>query len=115
MGNLSANFSSSEFRCPHCLVVGRIDPNLVAVLQRMRTRKGRPLRIVSGWRCAVQNRRVGGWGRSLHMTGQAADVPGDYGTVAEWKSAGAIGIGVRGGRVIHVDVTPGRSPFVFDD
>ena len=114
MGDLSANFSRSEFRCPHC-GVATVDARLVTVLQRMRTRVGRPLVIVSGYRCAVQNRRVGGIPGSQHRQGRAADVPGDYGDVMAWRAAGAIGIGVRRGRVIHVDVTPGRSSFVFDD
>jgi len=114
MGDLSANFSRSEFDCPHCGVLV-IDPDLVLVLQRMRTRVGRPLRVVSGFRCKVQNRRVGGIETSQHLRGRAADVPGDYGTVAQWIAAGAIGLGMRGGRVIHVDITPGRKPFVFQD
>lgn len=114
VGDLSANFSRAEFRCSHC-GVSLVDPRLVTVLQRARTRIGRPLTVVSGYRCAVQNRRVGGIPASQHKQGRAADVPGDYGSVALWKACGAIGIGVRNGRVIHVDVTPGRRAFVFDD
>lgn len=114
MGNLSANFNRSEFACAHC-GVATVDGRLVAVLQRMRTRVGRPLVIVSGYRCVVQNRRVGGIPGSEHVAGRAADVPGDYGSVAQWRDAGAVGIGIRRGRVIHVDVTPNRRPFVFPD
>ena len=114
MGDLSANFSRSEFRCSHC-GVAVVDQALVDVLQRMRTRVGRPLTIVSGYRCAVQNRRVGGIRTSMHLRGMAADVPGDYAAREAWIAAGAIGVGVRRGRVIHVDVTPGRRAFVFDD
>ena len=114
MGDLSANFSRSEFRCPHCGVVD-VSPRLVEVLQRARTLVGRPLTIVSGYRCPVQNRRVGGIRASQHRKGRAADVPGDYAPVETWIKAGAIGVGVRNGRVIHVDVTPYRRPFVFLD
>jgi len=114
MGDLSANFSRREFACPHC-GLSTVDQALVDVLQRMRSRVGRPLVIVSGYRCTVQNRRVGGIRTSMHLRGKAADVPGDYGTREAWIAAGAVGVGVRNGRVIHVDVTPGRRPFVFDD
>lgn len=115
MGDLSANFSRSEFACPHCRVVGHVDPDLVAVLQRARNHVRRPVVVVSGWRCVVQNRRVRGWEHSQHRFGRAADVHGDVGTIEQWTSWGAHGIGVRNGRVIHVDVTPGRRAFVFDD
>lgn len=88
---------------------------LVAMLQRARTSQGRPLRIVSGVRCAKHNRAVGGSPGSQHLIGRAADVPGGYATVEEWTSYGAIGMGVRGLQVVHVDVRPGRRPFVFAD
>lgn len=115
MGDLSRNFSQSEFACGDCGHVEQIDRRLVEVLQRARTAKGKPLKVVSGFRCCAMNARVGGYRYSQHLYGRAADVPGGFASVAEWKSYGAVGIGVRGGRVIHVDVTPGRSSFVFND
>jgi len=39
MGDLSKNFSRSEFACPHCGEV-EIDPLLVATLQRIRDKAG---------------------------------------------------------------------------
>lgn len=89
--------------------------DLVAVLQRVRTLKGRPLRIVSGTRCRRHNLRVGGSARSQHLIGHAADVPGGFATAAQWHAAGAIGVGIRRGRVVHVDVRHGRRPFTFAD
>lgn len=115
MPQLSANFHSREFRCGCCGVEAPVSPALVAVLQRARTARGIPLRVVSGYRCATNNRRVGGIPKSQHRVGRAADVPRGYGTVEQWRSWGAIGIGVRTGGVIHVDVSEGRRPFVFDD
>lgn len=115
MGDVRQNFDRAEFRCDHCKQVDALDERLLDVVQRARTAKGKPLHIVSGYRCPVWNRRVGGVPSSQHLRGRAADVPGGYATVAEWKRYGAVGIGVRAGRVIHVDVTPGSRPFVFDD
>lgn len=116
MGDLSEHFSAWEFRCM-CGRAGAIDRRLLDMLERMRASKvrHRALTIVSGWRCQPCNRRVGGIRTSQHLVGRAADVPRGYGTVGQWAAAGAVGIGVRDGAVIHVDVTPGRKTFVFDD
>lgn len=115
MGDLSRNFSRAEFACRDGCGRDYPVPVLVAVLQAMRDAKGRPLRVVSGIRCADHNERVGGSRRSQHIAGRAADVPAGYASVAEWKAAGAIGIGVRRGKVVHVDVRPDRQPFTFAD
>jgi uncharacterized protein YcbK (DUF882 family) len=115
MGDLARNFSRSEFRCKDGC--GRDYPtqDLVDVLQRARTAQGRSLRIVSGVRCASHNRAVGGSPTSQHLSGRAADVPGGYASAGAWRQYGAIGIGVRSGQVVHVDVTPGRASFTFQD
>lgn len=115
MGDLSQNFSRREFACRDGCGRDYPVPVLVAVLQAMRTAKGRSLRIVSGIRCEPHNERIGGSRRSQHIQGRAADVPAGYATVEEWKRAGAIGIGVRRGKVVHVDVRTGRQPFTFED
>lgn len=115
MGDLSAHFSRSEFRCRDGCGRDFPVPVLLAVLEAARAQRGRPLRIVSGVRCEAHNARVGGSPRSQHIQGRAADVPAGYATVAEWKSAGAVGIGLRRGKVVHVDVRRGRSPFTFAD
>jgi len=114
MGDLSLNFSTHEFNCKHC--GRRVGPtqDLVAMLQRVRTAIGKPLVIVSGYRCNEHNRAVGGMKSSQHLVGNAADIPGGVVSIAVAKKAGAHGIGVRAGRVIHLDMTPGWSG-VFED
>lgn len=107
MGDLSANFSKREFQCHHCgLLVGPAQ-QLVAVLQKLRNGRERPLVIVSGFRCALHNRRVGGVSTSHHLGGRAADIPGGYATVDQAAAAGAVGIGARNGWAVHVDVREG--------
>ena len=115
MGNLSKNFSSDEFRCHHCGRLDMLDPELVRVLQRLRDKLGKPLRIVSGYRCCAGNSAVGGIQYSQHLFGRAADIPRGLVTAKMAGAAGAHGAGVRAGWVIHVDVTPGRSFFTFDE
>lgn len=105
MGDVALNFSRSEFRCSHCGRLVGPTAELLAVLQRARTAKGEPLRIVSGYRCRTFNRRVGGKSYSEHLTGNAADVPRGFATVTQWLGYGARGVGVRYGDVVHVDMS----------
>lgn len=115
MGDLSKNFSAWEFKCGHC---GRlVGPSvlLLQALQRLRDDVGRPLAIVSGYRCAEGNRSVGGTRDSQHLCGNAVDVPAGYTSAARAHRAGFVGVGIRAGRVVHLDMTPGRQPFTFKD
>lgn len=112
MGDLSAHFDSSEFRCKGTRhsAHAAVSPDLVAKLERLRAIKGgRPLTIVSGVRCATHNRAVGGARASQHLRGTAADIPKGYATVAEAERAGFTGIGSSGPWAVHVDVRPTRA------
>lgn len=72
---LSPNFRSREFRCKcgRCTTV-LIDDVLVAQLQAIRNHFGASVNINSGYRCAAQNKAVGGDPNSSHMQGMAADI-----------------------------------------
>jgi len=74
MGDLSKDFSRSEFAC-RC-GCGFDDVNLILVerLQAIRNALGEPIRILSGCRCPTHNRKVGGSSASAHLAGHAADV-----------------------------------------
>jgi uncharacterized protein YcbK (DUF882 family) len=113
VGDLSKNFSRSEFACGDCGRADVVDEHLVEVLQRLRDELGRPLRIISGYRCARYNRVVGGIRFSQHLFGCAADIPRGLVTRDMAKRAGVHGAGVREGWVIHVDVQPGRRFYTF--
>lgn len=106
MGDLSANFNRAEFACKHC-GSGGPTPQLIAIVQKLRNRVGRPLRIVSGCRCVPYNKTVGGALESRHVDGDAADIPEGYATVADAAACGAVGIGNKGPWAIHVDWRPG--------
>lgn len=113
MGDLSPHFSTREFACHHC-GVAVIAPHLVERLERLRKLAGSPLWIVSGYRCAVHNRRIGGALKSQHLLGNAADLHAGVATVAEARSAGFIGVGRVGNWAVHVDLRPGIVT-VFND
>lgn len=115
MGDLRKNFSAYEFRCGDGCGLTNPTPELLDALQRLRDAVGKPLTIVSGSRCVRHNRAVGGATNSQHPRGRAADIPGGYATPVQVRDAGFHGCGMRGGRVIHVDVTPGRSFWMFQD
>ncbi len=55
--------------------------NLVAhLLDPIRERYGRPIRVNSGYRSAAVNKAIGGGKNSQHMTGEAADITGGNAT-----------------------------------
>jgi len=80
MGDLSSNFSRSEFACKcGCgfgLEVGDVNMDLLRVLEILRLTINRPLIVTpnGGCRCRKHNAAVGGAASSQHMLGTAADV-----------------------------------------
>lgn len=107
MGDLSPHFSRSEFKCKHC---GRlVGPalQLVDLLERIRAITGRPLVVVSGYRCAEHNAAVGGASGSQHVRGTAADIGPFRATLKQAQALGARGVGTKGRWAVHVDVRSG--------
>ena len=74
MGDLTKDFSRSEFRCPcgECKTI--VSPALVERLQRIRDAMLMPIRITSGYRCPTYNDKIGGEKHSAHTTGEGVDV-----------------------------------------
>lgn len=107
MGDLSPHFSRREFRCRHCEALHGPAMQLVDTLERIRALTGRPLIVVSGYRCTTHNRAVGGATTSQHLVGTAADIPRGRATYDQAVAAGARGVGMKGKWAIHVDVRAG--------
>lgn len=116
MGDLSKNFSKSEFAC-RCCGVCDIDPDLVIALQELRNIVGHAIFVNSGYRCEKHNAEVGGSPRSQHMEGTAADIRCNevsfnalYRYVTQIKAFLNGGIGLYPDKgFIHVDIGPKRS------
>lgn len=105
MGDLSPHFSRSEFRCKCGCQPTPVDPHLVEHLEQLRAKIGRPIVIVSGYRCQSHNARVGGAKNSQHLVGRAADIrPGLRVGLDTARNVGFTGVGLRNGVVTHVDV-----------
>lgn len=74
MGDLSRNFSRSEFECKCGCGEAEVSPLLIEHLQKLRDYTGEPIRITSGLRCEAHNAAVGGAINSQHLKGLAADI-----------------------------------------
>ena len=115
MGDLSANFSEREFRCP-CCDASKINMGFIDKLQFARERIGKSMSINSGYRCFSHNRTVGGSDNSSHVIGLAADISCTNSSdrmlflsiLPEFFNR----IGVTS-KFIHVDVDDAKSPDVL--
>jgi len=108
---LSAHFDSSEFKCKDGSYKAP-DPKLIQILEAIREKAGKPLKINSGYRSPAYNKKVGGSPNSQHLLSKAADIviagmtPSEVAKIAE--SCGATGIGVYK-TFTHVDVRPSKA------
>ncbi|HXK36060.1 MAG TPA: D-Ala-D-Ala carboxypeptidase family metallohydrolase [Candidatus Paceibacterota bacterium] len=108
--DLSDHFSAREFRCKcggiysGCANV-KVRRELLGSLEKYRTAFAPTgLLIVSGYRCPVHNRKVGGATASQHLDGRAADIHGavPYARVEAHHWFAGYGIAPNG-TVVHVD------------
>lgn len=78
MGDLTANFSKSEFNCNcGCEMPEDVLDNVEAHAQNLQTLRdfcGLSIVINSGYRCPTYNAKIGGASKSQHMTGNASDI-----------------------------------------
>lgn len=112
MGDLTAHFSSHEFACRHCGKV-KVTCELLVALEELRTITGRPIVIVSGYRCPRHNKAVGGAPRSRHVYGDGVDLHPRVATPAQAERAGFRGIGTRGPWAVHVDTRPTQARWTY--
>lgn len=73
MGDLSKNFSISEFECSCGCGYDQVELALVENLQQVRDSFG-PMTINSGCRCNSHNRSLSGSPQSSHLRGLAVDI-----------------------------------------
>ena len=111
---LSANFKVREFACKDGTDPVFVAPELVKILQKIRTHFGKPVTINSGYRTVTHNAREGGAADSQHLYGLAADIvvsgvaPKTVYAYAEklLPNKGGIGLYAWG---VHVDVRETKS------
>jgi uncharacterized protein YcbK (DUF882 family) len=106
---LSANFRVREFACSDGSDPIFISPELVAILQKIRTHFGKPITITSAYRTPSRNKAVGGTIYSYHLYGMACDIkvsgisPEKVVSYAEKLLPCSGGIGVYD-TFVHIDV-----------
>ena len=115
MGDLSKNFSRSEFKCKCSRCEDAVvDVELLNVLQELRDEFEAPIKITSGNRCPLYNKSIGGAENSKHISGIAVDVQ-IKGYLAEEvykyldeRYASKYGIG-RYANWVHIDIRPNKA------
>lgn len=115
VGDLSPHFDSSEFVDRRSGQKKGPPIGLVTRLEALRSRIGRPLPILSGYRTPASNRAVGGARSSRHIRGDAVDIPTGLVTVDQAVADGFTGIGFCGRWVVHLDIRPATRPVIFRD
>lgn len=112
--SLSENFHVNEFACQDSSDTIFVAPELVEVLQKIRSHFGKPLVINSAYRTEMHNKKVGGSPFSQHKYGTAADIyvkgvsPKEVAQYAEKMLGNKGGIGLYSS-FTHVDVRANRS------
>ena len=74
MGDLTKNFSRSEFACKCGCGKDHIDARVVNMCQIIRDKMNMAVTVGSGVRCVKRNAAVGGVDGSFHTKGTAADL-----------------------------------------
>lgn len=108
MGDLSDNFSRSEFACKCGCGFDTVDTELLRILESIRAHFDRKIKINSGCRCAPYNSSDGVRGStgSFHLYGRAADIVVDgIDPALVYELADQMGIGGAGqySTFTHVD------------
>lgn len=111
---VSTNFRVKEFACADGSDPIFISPDLVSVLQKIRTHFGKPITITSAYRTTTHNAKIRGVSDSQHLFGIAADIkvkdisPQRVAQYAEQLLINKGGIGVYA-TFVHIDVRPTKA------
>ena len=109
---LSEHFSRKEFTCKCGCGFASVDFALLAGLEMLRARLGKPIAIRSGCRCEKHNAKSKGAKNSRHVQGKAADIAVAGMSARELYAAAKqivqfAGFGVDDHQgYVHVDVRP---------
>lgn len=118
MGDISKNFSRSEFACEDGCEFNCVDIELLGILEALRHHFGEPVTITSGNRCRRRNMFVGGFDQSYHILGMAVDIrvneisPRTVYVYLDEKYPNKYGIG-NGFSFTHIDVRSTKARWTY--
>ena len=69
---LTDHFTVEEFQCKCCHKID-MDADFVTRIEAFRVEWGKPMKVLSGFRCPKHNAEVGGTRKSQHPCGKAGD------------------------------------------
>ena len=76
--NITEHFKVKELKCKCCNTIPKdVYENLKLLcnaLEELRMALGKPITVISGYRCPARNKVVGGAPKSQHVLGKAADI-----------------------------------------
>jgi len=111
-------FNYEEFDSPDIQGSGQLmDSRILSMLDEVREKLGKPIRINSGYRTTRHNAEVGGKAKSSHLKGLAVDIACNtsrdrYSLLEALKSVGFNRIGIAKS-FIHVDIDSDKSSDVI--
>lgn len=98
-------------------IVERLQKLCQSILEVVRAKVGKPVTILSGYRCPRWNSKVGGAQRSRHMNGEASDIfvaNADLRALFEWACKNIKAVGgaefYENQRFVHLDIRPKANP-----
>jgi uncharacterized protein YcbK (DUF882 family) len=113
-----SHFTVEELACRHCGLM-KMDHEFMLKMVALRDLLGFSLPVSSGYRCPVHNARVSTTGDSgPHTTGMAADLAVSYQNARQVidlaLQMGFLGVGIKqhgpvSGRMVHLDMVPGKN------
>ena len=109
-------FKQSEFECKCGCGLYNLSEELLAKLDIIREKVGKPLIINSACRCEEHNRKIGGKTDSAHLKGYAVDISAKNGRDKFLIIENAIRLGISRIGVykdfIHLDIDPSKDDSV---
>ena len=117
----TANFKDVELKCKcgdFMCISPKPSSELLAVLELVRLKFGKPVLITSGHRCESHNAKVGGAKKSRHLKADAADIkingvlPGDVYNYLDSVFPNQYGLG-KANKFTHIDVRANKARWEY--
>lgn len=104
---ITEHFTTDEMSCKCGCGLCEMETDFMSMLEKLRTKIGKPIIVTSGRRCPSHSVAVGGYANDAHVRGFAADIMVNgltsYDIAEMAELCGFTGIGIINGKAVHVD------------